>query len=224
MALSFEIKDFDTPIVLEQPIDNRTHQRFIKVTSVIYWVGYYNVPKGEKIKIRTNELVTDFPLEPGLYNFQQLKDAVNASTGSVTMDLNRKTGRVKISVVEGQQLKLSGNLAGLLNMDLGWLSGENMGRIDFQPFKAIYLHCDQISASDNFFNGKPSNLLEIIPVGDKPFGSSVHFDFSNKVNRGKHLIPGVISEFKFSIKDSTGRLINNHGLPFILTLEMTINK
>ena len=219
MHLSFEITNFDKSITLEQGIDNRARKQVVKVTSLIYWVGYYNILRGDKMRIRdADDSITEYLLEPGLYNFQQLKEAMNLLTDSITMDLNRTAGRIKITAAEGKTLKLSENLATLLNIDPSWLSGEIFGKIDLQPFKAIYLHCDQVSASENVFNGKPSTILEIIPVGDKAFGSSVHIELINASR--KTLIPGIINEFKFSIQDSAGNSINNHSLPFILTLEV----
>ena len=49
--------------------------------------------------------------------------------------------------------------------------GTYHGNFDFQTFKIIYIHCDQISTCGNVYNGKPSAILNILPVPDKIVGS-----------------------------------------------------
>ena len=41
--------------------------------------------------------------------------------------------------------------------------------LDFADMKTLYIHLKQLSTSQNYFNGTPSNVLSVIPVPKKVF-------------------------------------------------------
>ena len=93
-----------------------------------------------------------------------------------------------------------------------------VGKVDFQPFKAIYLHCHQISSTGNFFNGKPTRLLNVIPLAENCYGTNTNIQYTAEVK--KHLERTIINSLSFSILDSKGKRINNRGMPIIFTVEI----
>ena len=58
MIHTFEIKDFNEPIDLgNYTIDNSNGNLTICLKNVSFWIGYYNISKGERIKWRnTNDM------------------------------------------------------------------------------------------------------------------------------------------------------------------------
>ena len=57
------------------------------------------------------------------------------------------------------EIELPNELITSLKLPRRWFGdGEYSGDISFQPFNAVHLHCDQISTTDNVFNGRPSTL------------------------------------------------------------------
>ena len=89
--------------------------------------------------------------------------------------------------------------------------------INVQPYKALYLHCNQISTTNNLFNGKPSTILGVIPIAmDGKYGSSIFREYE-KIE--KPLECNTINEFQFSLKDYKGNIINNHNLPIIISIQ-----
>ena len=57
------------PYQLLNSIDNRDNEKTIGFKSITYWVGWYNVTGKQYILTKTKRTV----LEPGLYNFNDLK-------------------------------------------------------------------------------------------------------------------------------------------------------
>ena len=87
--------------------------------------------------------------------------------------------------------------------------------------KIIYIHCDQISTSENCYNGTPSTVLNVLPIRDKMFGKNDWIEYSSPLQ--KNLTTGTLNELNFKIKDSDGKDIDNHGLPIIMTIEINSN-
>ena len=89
---------------------------------------------------------------------------------------------------------------------------------DLQPLKIMYIHCDQISTSENLYNGKPCTILNVLPMRDNKFGESVWIEYANPLQN--NLTTSTFNELSFQIKDSSGKDIDNHNMPVILTFEI----
>ena len=224
MIHTFEIKDFNEPIDLgNDTIDNSNGNLTICLKDVSFWIGYYNISKGERIKWRNttdmNTRETDFVVEPGLYSVDEIKKKISTPLNWLYIGIHKNNGKVEMEIPEGKQLKLSADIADILSLDHGWVGpGSFEAKIDFQPFKAIYLHCHQISSTGNFFNGKPTTLLNIIPLTKNCFGTNTNIQYTAEVK--KPLEKTIINSLSFSILDSKGNNINNHGMPIIFTVEI----
>ena len=223
MIHTFEIKDFNEPIDLgNHTIDNSNGNLTVCLKNVSFWIGYYNIRKGERIKWRntvdmTHE--TDFVVEPGLYNIDEIKKKISTPLTWLYIGFYRNNGKIKMEIPEGKQIKLSGDIADALSLPYVWFGpGEFVSKVNFQPFKAIYLHCHQISSTGNFFNGKPSTLLNVIPLAENCFGTNTNIQYAAEIK--KPLEKTIINSLSFSILDSKGKRINNHGLPIIFTIEI----
>ena len=156
-------------------------------------------------------------LEPGLYNFNDLKDIFLHQ--SITLSVNKTNGSITLEIPASTEIQLS---TGILSM-LGIISkhgrlnaGKHYGKIDLARPKELRIYLEQINTATNYVDGAPSTLLAFIPVADKPFGKNVVCRFESPVF--KKLVNGCITELSLQIMDETGTVLNNHGLPIILEL------
>ena len=222
MYLTCEVKDFDKPIDLENnTINNQNGNLKISLKNVSFWIGYYNISKGERIKWREGEQgqQNEVIIEPGLYNLNEIKNTIVATLSWLKITVNKNNGRIMFEIPDGKQIKLSADIADRFALQRDWFGpGEFVGRVDLQPFKALYLHCDQISSTANLLNGKPSTILGVIPLQDNTYGSNINIQYTAEIR--KPLKQTIINQLKFSILNYKGEKINNRGLPVILTLEI----
>ena len=221
MNHTYEIKNFEKSFDLgNDTIDNRAGNLKMTLKSAIFWIGYLNISNYEKNQYRVGSDESEFFIATGLYDVDQLVHLITSTLSWVSIKVNKYNGKFKLQVPENNAIKFSEDIARLFSLNTDWLSaGSHIGKVDMQPFKAIYLHCDQISSTNNIFNGKPSKMLGVIPLGNDPYyGSSIHTEWSTKIE--KSLENGIINEMKFRIKDADGNDINNEGLPLIITLEI----
>ena len=155
----------------------------------------------------------------GLYSFGMLSEHLSDNITGLSLDVNKATGYVGIVVPQGTEVNFGDNLRHLLGLDdEGWLTaGKYIGDrpVDFMPQKALYIHLDQLSTTNNVMDGAPSTLLGIVPIGLDTFGTST---FSNP--EFKQLKSGAISELTVHILDRKGTIVNNHNLPVVATLEI----
>ena len=212
MIHTFEMKDFNKVIDLgNYTIDNSNENLTVCLKDVNFWIGYYNISKGERIKWRnTSDMNTheiDCVVDPGVYNIDEIKKIISTALNWLYIVFSRNNGKIEMEIPEGKQIKLSRDIASILSLDHEWFGpGKFEAKIDFQPFKAIYLHYHQISSTGNFFNGKPTTLLSIIPLAKNCFGTNIQYT----------------TEVKKPILDSKGKRINNHGMPIVFTVEIIL--
>ena len=143
------------------------------------------------------------------------------------MNINIKNGKFTLVLKkERNKIKSSSDLADLLGLPKDLLTiGTYHGNCDFQTFK-IYVYfiyiCIFIAIkfrlAQHFYNGKPSTILNILPVRDNIFGTSVWIEYTNSL--GKNLTTSTFNELSFKIKDSSGKDIDNHNMPVVLTFEI----
>ena len=210
MYHTIEIKDFTKPVQLENnTFDNRSGNLY---------AGYYNVRKKAKIlKRRISEGVDPIDnfhfIEPGLYNIRQIIDIIALNNAPwLEMSIDEKSGEFSLHIKHKKyKLQFSSELAKLLGLPSDLLSlGMHNGHFDLQPFKIIYIHCDQISTSENIYNGNPCSILNVLPVRDKTFGESTWIEYSNPLR--KNLTTSTFNKLSFKMKDLSGKYIDNHNL------------
>ena len=95
-------------------------------------------------------------IEPGHYNIRQITDIIALNNGPwLKMSIGEQSGEFSLHIKHKKyKLKFSSELPNLLELPSDLLSlGIHNGHFDLQPFKVIYIHCDQMSTSENFYNG-----------------------------------------------------------------------
>ena len=93
-------------------------------------------------------------IPPGLYNIKQITDLIPSDTPWVEFTFDEKTDTITLfNKKVRNKIKFPPELANLLGLPTGFLDQISYkGRINLQPFKIIYIHCDQISTSENSYN------------------------------------------------------------------------
>lgn len=205
------------PYQLQSYIDNRESDKAVGLRSLTYWVGWYNV-KGKQYIATKNKRID---LEPGLYNFSDLKDIF--SNEGTELSVNKTNGLITLEIPPSTEIQLSSGILSLLGivskhgrLAAGRHTGDKI--VDFAQPKELRIYLDQINTATNYVNGAPSTLLTIIPVSDRPFGKAVACRFECPVF--KKLINGCITELSVRITDENDTVLNNHGLP--ITVELLI--
>lgn len=203
------------PCQLQNYIDNRDGNKTVGLKSITYWVGWFNITGNQSFSTRNKQ----FDLEPGLYNFNDLKNIF--SDEGIDLSVNKINGIITLDIPSGTDVQLSPGILSLLGIvsKHGLLTaGQHIGDkiIDFAKPKELRIYLNEISTSTNFIDGAPSSLLSIIPVSDKPFGKAVSYQLEFPVF--KHLVNGCITELSIHITDENNKFLNNNGLPINIEL------
>ena len=75
--------------------------------------------------------------------------------------------------------------------------------------KQLFIHCPQINKEGNLHNGKPSDILEVLPMTTDKFGDMVNRRFLDP--SFKPLAGRVLHKLSLSIKDEEGGVVDFHG-------------
>lgn len=209
-------------MALARYIDNRCGTKRVAIRSFTFWVGWHNLEPGEWISWRHGDGQTNtLDLVPGLYNFELLSEALVGPIPDLIITVDKATGVLSLSIPQSYQILLSEGLNRLLGLDdAGWLTGSYLGDrpISFMPQDTLFVHLEQLSTSENLVDGSPSTLLGMFPAPNEPFGELKTFTPPHP--EFKDLSNAIIDELKVRVTDSYQKLVDNHGLPIAVTLEI----
>jgi hypothetical protein len=185
------------------------------------WVGYYNVQEKDRFKwLTTGEQAITVRIEPGLYSFKELAKVFIDVVAGVTLEVSTVNGLVQLFIPENTQVLFPQQIKKLLGLeDSGWLEhGEYVGdsAINFLP-KILHVNLEELSTTNNIVDGKPSQLLELIPLSSEAFGYSTTVQFPHPLY--KQLQTGDINELNVKLFIS-GKKLDNHNHPIFLNFEI----
>ena len=206
--ISNTLTNVQKPCQLQNYIDNRDSTKMIGLK---YWVGWYNATGKQYLATKSKRI--DF--EPGLYDFNDLRQIF--SDESVILSVNYTNGFVTLEIPPNKEIELSSGISSLLGLKHGRLTaGRHTGHkmIDIAKTKELHVFLDQINTTNNFLDGKPSTLLGIVPVSNKPFGKVIFCRFEFPIF--KKLINGCITELSVRITDQNNTVLDCHDLPIII--------
>ena len=216
------IADITTgPTYLQKPIDNRDGCLRVGLRSITYTVGWFNVTKNEQV-ISSNGARS--VVHPGLWTLQQLRLHLSSSFKDLTLTLDETTGLLDVQPAQGN-IYFSEGLLQLLGFDpqtIDFFDSRKSVRgqrpVNFSPNRLLFIHLEQLNTTENALNGAPSSLLAVVAVGGWAYGEIKTSVFPNPAF--KSLRQGTLSELSLSIKDYRGNVIDNHGLPASVVLEI----
>ena len=210
------------PSIIQRPIDNRDGCLQIGLRSIAYTVGWYNIKTTELAVADT----TNVPVNPGLWTFERLREYLEASIPGLILQLDEETGFAKLYVQPKIKMgvRMTGGLLDLLGFDRTHhlFAPERSIRanrpVNFAPHRLLFIHLNQLNTTGNALNGMPSNLLAVVVVGGWSYGEIKSCTFPNP--EFKLLTNGTLSELELSVRDENGKIIDNHGLPISVVLEI----
>ena len=210
---------------LLQPIENRGGALKVGLSSISFTVGWFNINTQSVSWVNAGGPIETTNIPPGLYSFSELQKFLENAITGIHLQVSDSSGLIELTIDLGWEIQLTDGLGGILGLDDGlggvWLEeGEYHGDrpVDFTPTKSLQIHLEQISTSNNYMNGSPSNLLALVEIECTRFGTTnaLHFDFPTF----KHLMRGTAHELKVTVRDDRGRILDNHNLPISLVLEV----
>jgi len=83
--------------------------------------------------------------------------------------------------------------------------------------KTLQIHLEQLSTTGNYVDGAPSTLLDTVGLGRYILGDTVTVRFEQPVF--KPLRNGYVAKLKITVRDNSGRIINNHRQPILVVQE-----
>ena len=182
------ISNINNTVNLQQYIDNREGNKQVGLKSFTYALGWYNVVDEYVQKTRERP----HRIEDGYYSFQQIADIL--STLNITLTVNENNGIA--SLTTDNELKMSKGLKLMLGFGNKRKFEANTTQVgnkclDFATVKSLYIHLEQLNTSKNYFNGAPSTVLAVVPIGNKEYGDIVsvrfeHPEYKKIVKRGNN--------------------------------------
>jgi len=217
-------------VTLQQCIENQKGDLRVGLRQITYTVGWYNIGPQQSLSWRgsgSTEHVGTLPISPGLYRFPQLWNRIRKATLNFSLKLNRNDGLVTMRVPEGWEVQFSDGLLSILGLDDGlhgsWLDhGTYTGdrAANFTSTKMLQVHLDQLNPTGNFIDGAPSTLLAAVEIASHmtlTYGDVVTTRF--ECPEFKCLRNGYISELKVTIRDDSGKILNNHSQTISVVLD-----
>ena len=175
--------DIKNEISFYYPIDNRNGNKKVGLIRAYFVYSVYNVEKDEKIHLKNGETLK---VKRGCYT---MKDIEKVSSGKVKYD--SLTGK---SVIDPTINRFDPYMEKILGIN-------NENCIDtLLSKKAFSFKINELSTTDNIFNGKPSDVLYTGYINrDISFEDIVYFEPTNV--QYKKLVNGVIDQLKVSLVD-----------------------
>src|SRR5712675_262970 len=168
-------------IDLTYSINNQNDEYIIYPRDISYYVGYYNITAalGNNIVTYFNGASTvNLTLPDGLYSLSSYFDAISQS--NINYNYQDYNGKVKISVTSPYTFSITNSNKTLLGFSATQVintSATSDTPVNFLPHKMLYIHLKQINSSNNYFNGKPNDILARVPVTIDSFGLLVQYRF-----------------------------------------------
>ena len=215
ISLKVFIENSEKTITLDNPIRLNSCSNISVNAVTIFW-NYNNL--SENIHYTYNNRKIN--LKDGYYTFDLLKTEFE-NVGDIELEKVEYNGKCKIQSDEDLNLQTIAPILGFpVNKVISpntWVESDNVVNIN-NNLDYVNISCNMIDKSQNFVNGKRSDILIQIPI-------TTHQNLKGSVSRiyppegkGIKLSNGIYNEIKFKVEG------NNSASIGMVLLEMTINK
>ena len=190
----------------------------IALQEISYIVGYYNITskKGNNtVQYTRNEKRSSASLPDGLYIIDAYEQEIRKVVGSgISITPQSFDGKAIVWVKKGSPPGSFSDQSGVLGFppEANVMSGYQQAGtkpVDFLSPKQLFVHCPQIKGDENLYNGKPCDILEVLPVTNAKFGHVVTQRIHNP--SFKAVAPRSLHELSLHIKDEEGSDVDFHG-------------
>ena len=196
----------------------------IALKEICYVVGYYNVSedKGNNRVHYANATGKYSTVVPdGLYNLKTYEKALQDAVGKgLIIDTVPSSGRAAVTLERGTALHGFTDINGILGLSRSRIMtpGDKVVGDDIVQLlspKQLFVHCPQINRSANLHNGKPSDVLEVLPATMSQFGVMVRHEYLQL--SFKQLSSRSLHRLSINIKDEMGDVVDFHGIYKVLS-------
>ena len=197
---------------------------YMKLVSCSLYNSWHNLTRVGVIAVdRSSVRIATIP--QGHYNLfslvKELKSSIRELKSQIPMELETNMPNSALKITNPQHdtypINVSHALADLLGI------GTRLGAITYvkklnTPVD-YFIHCDLIDASNNFLNGKRSDILAKIHIRGLPYDKvtypSLPQDVFRECSTGQH-----VQQITLSVKDEDGEMFDFNGLPIEFVLEL----
>ena len=212
-------------VSLDTPIDNRGGDKSVAIREMFYSIIWNNISE----ELGNNWITFDgqkHTIKDGYYKFCSLAEKLFEPHGIQTK-LNPANMTVSLTMPvkdHNYYVDISAKLAKQLGFKFGRflgdkLKGETTGthEINLNVNRMLYIHLSQLSTSDNLFNGKPSQILRVIPASKAAFCETENMSFTGL--QFKKLECGCFDSLSIEIRNARGRLVRCGNLVIVLEIK-----
>ena len=197
---------------------------YMKLVSCSLYNSWHNLTRVGIIAVdRSNVRIASIP--QGHYNLfslvKELKSSIRELKSQIPLELETNMPNSALKITNPNHdtypINVSHALADLLGI------GTRLGAITYvkklnTPVD-YFIHCDLIDASNNFLNGKRSDILAKIHIRGLPYDKvtypSLPQDVLRECSTGQH-----VHQITLSVKDEDGEMFDFNGLPIEFVLEL----
>ncbi len=218
-----------TELTLDYPIDNREGKLTIAIREMFYRVKWFNISGTKKNnwvkKFDNGRLASELTLRDGYYGFCELKKVLK-DKHEIDLDLSDANLSVTLTFKQVQSTyRFAKKLANILgfenntfNVNTNKFTFEGDNPLDLEVNSPLLVHLEELSTTENLWNGRPSNLLRVIPSSDN--ASYCKHEVKSFPNpQFKKLINRPIDKLRILIKDRNGDKIECDGLFMVLEIK-----
>ena len=208
-------------IFFDEPIP-QVH--FIKLISCSLYNSWDTLKKEGSAELGTVQRDTSVSIGkiyPGHYSLEsfadELKNIFTTYGYPLTTETNTPFGLLKIVNPGTKAINLDRDLAHLFDINRKLkLQTTYVKRLTTPA--AYFIHCDLIDKTQNFFNGKRSDLFAVVDVKGKPYEKVSYLGSPQQVFR-ECATDKFINSITLSVKDENGDLFDFKGLSLAFELE-----
>ena len=209
-------------ITLDYPIDNSKGNKLMAIREMFYRVNWFNISERKENnwikKFVNNQLDSVLTLHDGYYGFCELKEELKDKYG---INLSLSNANLKVTLTFKQE-SASFTFAKKLAVILGFANNEFLittndhifesdKSLDLEVNSPLYVCLDELSSSENLWNGKPSKVLRVVPSTNN--ASYCQHEIKSFLSpQFKKLTNRMINKLTFRITDYDGQEIVCDGL------------
>jgi len=208
-------------VYFDEPIPQVHYMRLVSCSLYNSW---HNLKKVGVIAVdRSSVRIASLP--QGHYNLvglvKELKSSIHALQSGIPLELETNMPNSLLKITNPQHDRYPINISHALANMLG--IGTQLGALTYVKKLNIpayyFIHCDLIDPSNNFLNGKRSDILAKIDILGLPYDRVTYPSLPQEALRecstGQH-----VHQITLSVKDEDGEMFDFNGLPIEFVLEL----
>ena len=216
-------------VYFDEPIPQVHHIRLVSCSLYNSWhnlkrVGtmFYNKP----VSSNSTKQIFAAQIPQGHYNLVSLVKELKSSIAEKDSDLknikietNKPNSVLKITnpLHDSYQINVSHDLAKLMGIGTRLAAITYVKKLNISSY--YFIHCDLIDPSNNFLNGKRSDILAKIDIQGLPYDRVTYTyplqEALRECSTGQH-----VHQITLSVKDEDGEMLDFNGLPIEFVLEL----